>query len=266
MLARMPNPHPHAADFARYYDLIYSDKDYPAEVALFNSLVRKHATRPTQTVLDAGCGTGGHSLRLAELGYDVCGVDRSEAMLELARQKGSPSRGSVEWIQQDLQSLDLGRSFDACGCFFAVLSFQLSNDQMRAALEGIRRHLDDEGLLLGDLWYGPAVLSEGPEKRLKTLEKDGRRILKYSTPELDALRHINVVHQHVVILDGDGRIEAEVKEAQAVRFWFPLELEAFLESAGFELLQLFAYPDPKKPPTIRDWDLGFVARARPRSG
>ena len=252
---------PHAAEFARYYDLIYSDKDYSAEVALFDRLVGQHSDQTVKTVLDAGCGTGGHSLRLAELGYDVCGVDRSEGMLEMARQKAAPSRGSVEWIQQDIQSLDLDRRFDACGCFFAVLSFQLSNQAMRGALESIRRHLNPSGLLLGDLWYGPAVLTERPEKRLKITESGKRRVFKFSTPELDLSQHTNVVHQHIVVLDSGGRVEAEVKEAQAVRFWFPLELEAFLENAGFELLSMFAYPDPEKPLTPQDWDLGFVARA-----
>ena len=262
MMACMPKSLPHAADFARYYDLIYSDKDYPAEVALFDALVRKHAALPVKTVLDAGCGTGGHSLRLAELGYDVCGVDRSEGMLEIARGKPVPSRGSIEWVHQDLQDLDLGRTFDTCACFFAVLSFQLSNPQMKKALESIRRHLNPSGLLLGDLWYGPAVLTEGPEKRLKIIETDPHRVLKFSTPELDSLQHTNVVHQHIVVLDSDGRVEAEVEEAQAVRFWFPLELEAFLENAGFEVMSLFAYPDPDRSPTPHDWDLGFIARAR----
>lgn len=258
----MPKPVPHAAEFASYYDLIYADKDYAAEVALFDRLVKRYADGPVETVLDAGCGTGGHALGLAELGYRVCGADRSEGMLAVARAKSQPVGNPVDWVRQDLRSLDLGRSFDACGAFFAVLSFQLENDEMAQTLANLRRHLAPDGLLLGDVWYGPAVLTEGPENRLKVLEAGGHRVLKYATPGLDTFRHTNVVHQHVVVMDRESKVVAEFEEQQEVRFWFPQELHAFLERAGFEVLSLFAYPDDSRTPTSSDWDLGFVARVR----
>lgn len=255
------------AEFAQYYDLVYANKDYAAEVDVFDGLVKRHLAgdleRGSTSVLDAGCGTGGHSLRLAELGYRVTGVDRSEEMLRLARHKSQPENNPVEWVHQDLQSLDLGRSFDVCGAFFAVLSFQITNLEISQALSNIRRHLNPSGLLLADVWYGPAVLTEKPEPRLKVMEASGQRILKYSTPELDALRHTNVVHQHVVVLDSENHKVAEIKESQTVRFWFPQELRACLEREGFEVLQLFAYPNVDRAPTTSDWELGFVARARP---
>ena len=89
------------------------------------------------------------------------------------------------------------------------------------------------------------------------------RILKYSTPELDSFRHTTVLHQHVVVLDSENQRVAEIEESQRVRFWFPQELTATLEREGFEVLQLFAYPNAEKAPTTSDWELGFVARARP---
>ncbi len=52
-----------------------------------------------KTVLDAACGTGRHSLRLAERGAKVVGVDASEAMMAVARAKRPTlqlSRGELE--------------------------------------------------------------------------------------------------------------------------------------------------------------------------
>ena len=174
-------------------------------------------------------------------------------MLDIARSKPQPQQNPVEWIHQDLQSLDLGRSFDVCGAFFAVLSFQITNAEISRALSNIRRHLNPGGLLLADVWYGPAVLTEGPERRLKVMEASGQRILKYSTPELDAFRHTNVLHQHVIVLDPAKRKIAEIDESQTVRFWFPQELTATLDREGFEVLHLFAYPKPEQAPTTSDW-------------
>lgn len=40
-----------------------------------------------ESLLDVGCGTGNHLLLFQQLGLDVCGVDPSEAMLRVAREK-----------------------------------------------------------------------------------------------------------------------------------------------------------------------------------
>lgn len=60
------------------------------------------------TVLDAGCGTGRVGIELSTRGIDVVGVDVDASMLATARSRGP----AVEWIESDLRSLDLGRTFD----------------------------------------------------------------------------------------------------------------------------------------------------------
>lgn len=60
------------------------------------------------SVLDAGCGTGRVAVELARRGVEVVGVDLDPSMLAQAREK-SPD---VEWVEADLQSLDLDRTFD----------------------------------------------------------------------------------------------------------------------------------------------------------
>jgi SAM-dependent methyltransferase len=69
------------------------------------NFVRAYA--PT-SVLDAGCGTGRVAIELARHGIDVVGVDVSASMLDTARANGP----EIEWIEHDLATLDLGRTFD----------------------------------------------------------------------------------------------------------------------------------------------------------
>ena len=62
---------------------------------------------PPASVLDAGCGTGRIAVRLAELGYDVVGLDVDAGMLAVAREEAP----GLDWRLADLTSVDLGRRF-----------------------------------------------------------------------------------------------------------------------------------------------------------
>ncbi len=71
------------------------------------------------SVLDAGCGTGEHSLLLASMGLSVLGVDVAETAVAIARQKSIDRGIAVEFAVADAMELDgLGRSFETvldCG-------------------------------------------------------------------------------------------------------------------------------------------------------
>jgi SAM-dependent methyltransferase len=59
-------------------------------------------------VLDAGCGTGRVGLELARHGVAVVGVDVDRSMIAAARRRGP----GIEWVEADLATMDLGRTFD----------------------------------------------------------------------------------------------------------------------------------------------------------
>jgi SAM-dependent methyltransferase len=61
-----------------------------------------------RSVLDAGCGSGRVSMELARRGVEVVGVDVDRSMLATARRLAP----DLTWIESDLATLDLGRSFD----------------------------------------------------------------------------------------------------------------------------------------------------------
>ena len=115
--------------YAKFYDALYHEKDYAGEVDYLERLFQKYALQPVQTVLDLGCGSGGHAIRLAERGYRVTGVDRSAEMLAEARKKSGA--GNPEFIQSDLASLALDKTFDAAIAMFAVLSYVTENKDLQ---------------------------------------------------------------------------------------------------------------------------------------
>lgn len=72
-------------DYARYYDVLYQDKDYAGEADFVLSCLVRRQGEP-RTLLDLGCGTGRHGLEMARRGVSVTGVDMSATMLEMGRQ------------------------------------------------------------------------------------------------------------------------------------------------------------------------------------
>lgn len=75
------------------------------------------------TVLDAGCGTGENTLRVASLGLSVLGIDVAETALAIARNKAHDRGIAVEFAVADAFHLErLGRMFETvldCGLFHA---------------------------------------------------------------------------------------------------------------------------------------------------
>jgi SAM-dependent methyltransferase len=251
------------AAYAEQYDLLYQDKNYDAEVALLERLFRSHGLQGT-AVLDLGCGTGQHAIRLAQHGYDVTGVDRSPEMLRIARVKAEQSLDELSpqpsFVEGDVTSVRLGGTpFDAALMMFAVLGYQVTNEAVRAALHTVRAHLRPGALFVCDVWYGPAVLSLRPSERTKVVDAPGGQVIRSVRTRLDSFAHRADVDYRVWRLK-DKQVVAESHETHAMRFFFPQELALLFEAAGLSLLELRAF-DSDAPPTESTWNVLAVGRA-----
>ncbi|MCB0744230.1 MAG: class I SAM-dependent methyltransferase, partial [Ignavibacteriae bacterium] len=71
--------------YAKYYDLLYNDKDYQGEVDYINKLIKTNSNQSSHAILDLGCGTGIHANLFTNLDYQVDGVDMSPQMIERAK-------------------------------------------------------------------------------------------------------------------------------------------------------------------------------------
>jgi SAM-dependent methyltransferase len=248
-------------DYADAYDLLYDEKDYEGECRLAELLFKRYGGHPIRNILDLGCGTGGHAHLLGRRGYRVVGVDRSEAMLAHAEKKaGPPGDGRTQFRQGDLRSLELEERFDAVVMMFAVLGYQAGNEDVLSALKTARRHLRTGGLLLFDVWYGPAVLQERPGERVKVTATGAGQVRRAAKGELDTLRHLCHVYYQVWRLEA-GLSRGPTEERHTMRYFFPLELELFLQCAGFNMLRLGAFPDFDRDPDETTWNVMCAAKA-----
>jgi SAM-dependent methyltransferase len=239
---------------SKYYDLLYQDKDYVKEVNFIENIF-KNAQQP-KTILEIGCGTGNYSKILMERGYKITGVDISENMLSVAKQKCA-----CNFIKGDIRDFVINSKFDACIAMFAVMGYVTKNFDIVRAMKNIRSHLQLNSLFIFDVWNGLAVLRNLPELRVKTVEDDKVRIVRIASPKLKSFDHICEVNYKLIVLNKDDNTFTEFDENHIVRFYFPQEIKQFLSQTGFEVLKICPFLDLTGSVDETVWNIAVVARA-----
>ena len=95
-------------EFAYFYDEFNGEADYDALYSHIHSQLEAHGIRDG-ILADLGCGTGELTLMLTQAGYDMIGIDQSEEMLCVVRDKAEQLglSGGLLLLRQDLLKLDL---------------------------------------------------------------------------------------------------------------------------------------------------------------
>jgi SAM-dependent methyltransferase len=222
--------------YAAYYDLLYRDKDYFAEAEYVVSQIREHAPH-AKRILELGCGTGAHAEYLARMGFDVVGVDMSETMLERAKVRKADFPAEIAarltFVHGDVRNFRNGETYDAVISLFHVMSYQTENADLEAAFATAASHLSLGGVFLYDYWYGPAVLTQKPEVRVKRLEDDMINVTRIAEPTMQVNENTVTVNYTVFIEHKTTRHVQQVNESHCMRYLFLPEL-ANLHGAAFK--------------------------------
>lgn len=244
--------------YSKYYDLLYSDKDYTKEVEYIDSLIKGQNSK-TKTLLDMGCGTGKHAELFCDKGYTVHGVDLSEDMLKIAETRRKNKEDRLSFSHSNIQNLSLDKKFDTIVSLFHVMSYQNSNDELIKAFEIAKNHLNDNGIFIFDFWYGPAVLTDLPTTRVKRLEDEQIKVTRIAEPLLHATKNIVDVNYDVFIENKKNIEIVEKKELHKMRYFFDTELEIICEKVGFEILDKYEWLS-KKEPDFNSWNVVWIVK------
>ena len=200
---------------ADLYDLVYSFKDYPAEVARLRGMVGREGG----TLLDVACGTGHHLALLAEH-YRVEGVDLDPAMVELSRARGVPAAVG------DLLTLDLGRRFDVVTCLFSSIGYV---PDLARAVERLAAHAAPGGVVVVEPWLAPEQIRRG-HVGLLTAEADDLKVARMTAVHVDG-RECLLEFQYLI--GRAGTVEHRT-ERHRTWLWTPDEYADAFAAAGLE--------------------------------
>ena len=148
-------------DYPELYDAIQSEWDYDRDCAFVRELHDRDSD--DLALLEIGCGTGEHTRRFAEAGYDVTAIDPNEGMLARAREKAD-----VEYHAVGVPGVPIDREFDLVVAIRGVIN-HLPPEQLEPAIEDIVSHLSGDGVLVFD---NSPLAPEGNEVAIDIGETD----------------------------------------------------------------------------------------------
>ena len=246
--------------YAKYYDLLYQDKDYKAESKYISSLINKHHPE-TIKLLEFGSGSGIHGRLLGDLGYQVTGIERSQQMIDLGNKKAKLIKSNSNFccVLGDCTETLIGNDFDAVISLFHVLSYQITDESITAMLNNAHKQLKPGGIFIFDYWYAPAVWNYRPTLRLKKVENSELKITRIAEPECWENKNRVDVNYLTFIEDlASGKI-SKIEETHEMRAFDLDEITQFSSSAGFEVLQSEAWMT-KDSPSPKTWGVCSIVR------
>ncbi len=181
---------------AKYYDEMYSWKDYEKETQRLVEIIDGFKSNEGKTLLDVGCGSGGH-IKYLRHHYEVTGVDLSESMLRVAREQFK----DVEFFQQDMSKMNLGKTFDIVTCLFGGIGHLTKETDVISAIESFANHTNPGGVVILE----PFVLKEDIHPTsigLLTLDRPDIKVARVNTSRFDG--DILYLNFHFLIATHDG--------------------------------------------------------------
>jgi len=222
--------------YSEYYNLIYQDKKYDEEAHFIDSILNEYGRGGTK-LLDLGCGTGTHDWILSGLGYQVTGIDQSDEMLNIARNRNHDNPDIDKrptFLRGSLTEFEVDEPKDIIVSLFDVVSYLTSYSDFEEMARRVQKSLVKGGLFIFDCWYGPAVFTQRPGTTIKRLENDRISLIRIAESKLhDDSNNIVVSYDMFVNCKKDNVIK-HFTETHHLRCYFDDELDALLGAVGLE--------------------------------
>ena len=229
------------SDFAYVYDaLMQKDVDYEKWADYIENLFDMYDVSPS-LVCDVACGTGNITIPMAKRGYDMTGVDVSEDMLNVAREK---SEGlDILFLNQSMTKIDLYGTMGAFLCMIDGINYVLSPKSLLQFFTKIKTCFMDDG--------APFIFDISSEYKLKktignnTFVHAGRDIFYTWQNRYIESKKLSDMFLTFFVKNGDTYRRFEERHLQ--RAWSENEIKYLLKKAGFKRIDVYGELSFEKP-------------------
>ena len=178
---------------AKYYDRVYSFKDYLDEAVRLQNLIIKYLKSGGNSLLDVGCGTGLH-LKYLKDDFVCTGVDVSKSMLKIARKNVK----GVTFKEADMKTMRLRKQFDVITCLLSSIGYVKTKVSLEKTIQNFSKHLKKGGLVLIEPSHAKAFYVRG-EPRLTTYNGKDAKIARVNFTKVR--QATAVLNMHILIAE-----------------------------------------------------------------
>lgn len=206
-----------------YYHLLYRHRDNEEAKFFLNNLTKALHLTPAHHILDLACGRGRHSIYLNSLGFEVTGVDISEANIQYASQYQNER---LHFAIHDMKEVFKPQAFDVIINLFTSFGYFDSDEENQQVISAVFSMLKPGGLFVLDYLNVKSIkFDEG----IKELEIEGVlfRIRKYLEKDK--------IIKEIEVIDGKNHCFYHEK----VKCYTADLLCKMIENAGMKVLQLY---------------------------
>lgn len=232
--------------YSVYYDLLWADKQ---EDVPFYLGMAKETGGP---VCELACGTGRIVMPLARAGFEVTGIDMSQAMLDKLQAKLDKEprdvQSRVALKCADMRDCRFSQKFKLVFCAFNSFLHLMSTDDQLACLRSIREYLADDGWLVLNIFAPDHSRLTGRTETMTRVEPDpetGRDMVVTNITKRDLANQAMVASQYVDRIADDGTVRRY--PAGFTLCWIHhREMHLLLRYAGYEVVYVYGGYD-KRP-------------------
>lgn len=212
-------------DFAKYYDLIYSFKDYKREVDELNKIISKYKKSSENDLLEVGCGSGKHLYYFKDK-FDCVGIDVNKGVLNLARRniKG------VNFKHANMVNFSLDKKFDVITCLFSSIGYVKNYSNLKKTIEGFSKHLKKGGLVIIEPWFTKDSIRPG-KPHMHTYNSENLKIARIIMVEIK--KDISILNMHFLVGEKDKGVNYFLDKHELALFSHSKTLD-IMKSAGLK--------------------------------
>jgi ubiquinone/menaquinone biosynthesis C-methylase UbiE len=178
---------------AKYYDKVYSFKNYLDEAVRMQNLIMKYLESGGNSLLDVACGTGLHLKHLKD-DFSCTGVDVSNSMLKIARKNAK----EVTFKESDMKTFQFRKQFDVITCLLSSIGYVRTIANLEKTIQNFSTHLKKGGVLLIEPSHSKSVYLQG-DPRVTTY--DGKEV-KIARVNVTKIRQATaVLSMHILVAE-----------------------------------------------------------------
>ena len=207
------------------YEKLYANRN-ESEAKLLADLIEKKVPKSTHSkLLDLGCGRGRHSITFAGRGYQVKGIDLSEAAITTAKKRAHQNKASHARFEIRDMREPLNETFDAILNLFTTFGYFLDDNENQRILKSAGCMLRKDGIFVIDFLNANQV-----KINLKPCDNGIYESLEYSIE-----RYIEDGMVHKTITFTGPELEEPVEYTERVKLYDKSWFEKNLSETGFEI-------------------------------